>query len=129
MKTNEMSAVKNTKKFKFKSDVIRKALRDTPIDISVVEARKLRDHVKQRVKSGEKYCHICHSANRRLSSFTADSVIDFMDTNNINVMEDKNKTWISNYKKDDYDIAGDPLRLEFLRILVDMKRNRKGKTK
>lgn len=39
--------MKNTKKFIFKSDLIRKALRDTPIDVSVEDARKLRDKTKQ----------------------------------------------------------------------------------
>lgn len=121
--------MKITKKFKFNSDVIRKALRDTPIDISVEDARKLRDNVKKRVKSGEKFCHICSSARYVLKYQPQSSVIGFMEDNNIGVMEDKNKTWIRGYIPDQYDYAGDPLRLEFLRILVDMKRNRKGKTK
>lgn len=121
--------MKNIKKFIFKSDIIRKALRDTPINITVVEARRLRDHVKNRVKYGERYCHICISGDKVLSHRSSRAVRRFMEKNSISVMESKCAVWISNYNKNtDYHYAGDPLRLEFLRILVDTKRNRKGKT-
>jgi hypothetical protein len=111
----------------FNSSLIRKALRDTPIDISVEDARYLYNVIKKRIKNGEEQCYICVSANRMFGERTKRSIFNFFDTNGISVMENKNEIWIANYNDYLYPHAGDLLRLKFLRILVDMKRNRKGK--
>lgn len=124
MKSNQTS-------LHFNSAAIRHAIQTIGIDLNEKQARNLLQHVKDRVESGERYCHICFSAENLFgeNTYAHLEVTNFFEKLDVSVMEDKCKELIINYDKYDPEAGSDQLRIEFLRILVDIKRNRKGSKK
>lgn len=113
----------------FNTKAIRQVIRANDFDISVEDVRKIRDKVNARIASGEVCCHICTSARRVFGNDAplTEAVYNFM-TTAIDA-----QTMESALEKFQLDFSGvtsekaDKLRQEFMRIWVDVKRNRKGK--
>lgn len=114
---------------KFDTKAIRQAIRANDFDISVEDVKKIRDKVNERIASGEVCCHICTSAQWVFGK--DDPLTDAVD--NFMSMAIDAQTMESALKQFQLDFTGvtrekaDKLRQEFMRVWVDVKRNRKGK--
>ncbi len=105
---------------KFRKDLIRAAIKPYKHVLTVQDIDATIALIKERLKRGYQYTHLCHSV-------PADKWVGFremMKDLSISVMEQKRRDWIVDY--DESEGAGDKLRIAFLQVWKDMIRNRKG---